>query len=81
MQTFICLGMFMWVAKIVAKVDQRCAILSPKLERIQIFGCNPNVIIIATSWHTMCHVMSFATNMSFMTCLMQLDTIVVACDI
>jgi hypothetical protein len=29
----------------------------------------------------MCNVMSFATNMSFVTCLMQLDTIVVACDI
>jgi hypothetical protein len=43
MQTFISLGMFMWVVKIVTKV-QKCAILSPKLERIQIFGCNPNVI-------------------------------------
>jgi predicted small integral membrane protein len=40
-----------------------------------------DVIIIATRCHTMCNVMSFATNMSFVTCLMQLDTIVVACDI
>ncbi len=40
-----------------------------------------DVIIIATRCHPMCNVMSFATNMSFVTCLMQLDTIVVACDI
>jgi hypothetical protein len=98
MQTFISLGMFMQVVKIVTKVDQRCAILSPKLERIQILGCNPNVIepttieifwlncmedviIIATRCHTMCNVMPFATIMFFVTCPMQLDTIVVACDI
>lgn len=39
-----------------------------------------DVIIIATMCHTMCNVMSFATNMSFVTCLMQLDIIVIACD-
>jgi hypothetical protein len=40
-----------------------------------------DVIIIATRCHIMCNVMSFATNMSFVTCLMQLDIIVVAYDI
>lgn len=49
MQTFI-FGHVNVSSKKVAKVDQRCDILSPKLERIWIFGCNPNVIGLTTIW-------------------------------